>query len=247
MTKMATNDESGTDSSGSLSVNTRAKLKEEIVSPFRNLRRYVYIGMIMGGGIGTVFAVPQLIESLTGNDKSITESATNLVIDLGVFLSAFALLNKESKDAENIVEKFAVREKVNSNKLDPAEAEERERIIGMLPVQIAFSESDENSTRIVSLSDLQKKGSQSVIIVAGPKKFIQDAVISARIEGVDTFNNGETMIVPVTMSREEVVERKENRGFAKKEDMMSATYFAIPTQVITTSLTIRTFNVIKCM
>ena len=40
-----------------------------------------------------------------------------------------------------------------------------------------------NSTRVVSIKDLQLYGQQNVIIVAGNYDFIKDALISARLEG----------------------------------------------------------------
>ena len=39
----------------------RVKLKEEISSPFRKVRQFIYTGMGIAGALGTVTAVPQLL------------------------------------------------------------------------------------------------------------------------------------------------------------------------------------------
>jgi hypothetical protein len=49
---------------------------------------------------------------------------------------------------------------------------------------------NENATKIVSFQDLQQKGHQNIIILAGSSKFLNDAVISAKLEGDDFFNTG---------------------------------------------------------
>ena len=127
-----------------------------------------------------------------------------------------------------------------------------------LPVEIQVNEKDENVTRIVPLGrlhellniinlssilltsllgDLQSKGKQNVIIVTGKKTFVKDAVISARIEGVNLFTEYNTMVVPVISEQEEQLDdigKKLSKGFgarAGKEEMLGAPYFGKPTQV----------------
>ena len=59
---------------------------------------------------------------------------------------------------------------------------EQETLLALLPITIQVSETNENTTKTVSIGDLQTKGGQNLIIIAGKKAFIRDAVLSARIE-----------------------------------------------------------------
>ena len=79
-----------------------------------------------------------------------------------------------------------------------------------------------------------------MIIVTGKKSFVKDAVISARIEGINLFTEYNTMVVPVISEQEEQlddIDKKLSKGFgtnaAGKEEMLSAPYFGKPTQVFT--------------
>ena len=90
------------------------------------------------------------------------------------------------------------------------------------------------------IGDLQNKGKQNVIIVTGKKSFVKDAVISARIEGINLFTEYNTMVVPVISEQEEQlddIDKKLSKGFGAsatgKEEMLNAPYFGKPTQVIT--------------
>ena len=73
--------------------------------------------------------------------------------------------------------------------------------------------------------------------MTGKKAFVKDAVISARIEGVNLFTEYNTMVVPVISEQEEQlddIDKKLSKGFgtaAGKEEMLSAPYFGKPMQV----------------
>ena len=97
-----------------------------------------------------------------------------------------------------------------------------------------------NLTDLHLIGDLQNKGKQNVIIVTGKKSFVKDAVISARIEGINLFTEYNTMVVPVISEQEEQlddIDKKLSKGFGAsatgKEEMLNAPYFGKPTQVIT--------------
>ena len=53
---------------------------------------------------------------------------------------------------------------------------------------------NENATRIVSFQELQNKGQQNIVILAGSSAFIKDAVITAKLEGNEFFNSGQLIL-----------------------------------------------------
>ena len=110
---------------------------------------------------------------------------------------------------------------------------EREEEIAKLPVEIQVSENDVNATRIVSLQDLQAKGKQNVVIAAGDFSFAKDVVISARLEGNDSFNSKDTLLIPYIVSEDDQLEDTKTKGFGKSSEaeLMTAPYIAKPKQV----------------
>ena len=69
-------------------------------------------------------------------------------------------------------------------------------------------------------------------MVAGSQSFVKDAVISAKIEGIELFNNKETFVVPVVLNDNQLEGQDPSKGFgAPKESLMSAAYIGKPTQV----------------
>ena len=218
---------------------TRVKLKEEIASPFRKVRLFFYAAMGIAGGLGAFTAVPALLIIGTQNggegSDAIQTALSNIAIDVSGIVGAVALWNRDTADERRKLERFAEKEKKLTYQLTDAEKMEREEELARMPVQVQISEQDENVTRIVPLGNLQAKGKQHVVIVAGSRPFVRDAVISAKIEGVELFNTKETFVIPVVL--DDVVQLEEGRdavakGFgAPKETLMSAPYIGKPTQI----------------
>jgi hypothetical protein len=209
------------------------KLKSEALTPFRRFRQFVLFGLFAAAGLGTFTAIPQLIIAYTRENPNIPlETAlSNAGIDLaGVIITGSLLFNDFAAESKTI-EKFSEREKQITGQLSGSALEEREKRISLLPVEIQISESNENITRIVSVGDLQAKGRQHVVIVAGKKSFVKDSIISARIEGPELFTKFETVVIPV-VTNDEQFEQGEKKGFGEsREEMLSAPYFGKPSQV----------------
>jgi Low psii accumulation1 / Rep27 len=209
----------------------RVKLKEEISSPFRKVRQFIYSGAGIAGLIGTVTAVPQLIFAVQDGGEAITGAITNVAIDVGAVVLAVVGWNKDAEGERIKLERYTRKEKILSFQMSSTDIEDREKDISLLPVQIQVSEKDENATRIVSLGELQSKGKQNIIIVAGKRDFVKDVVISAKIEGAELFNSKEIYVVPVVLEDDQL-DAALAKGFgAPKESLMSAPYIGKPMQV----------------
>lgn len=211
---------------------TRVKLKEEIASPFRKVRLFFYAAMGLAGGLGTFTAVPQLFFALQDGGEAVPNAVGNVLIDLGGVIGGVLLWDRDTADEKKKLERFTDKEKKLSYQLTDAEKTDREKELALMPVQVQISEKDENVTRIVSISDLQSKGKQHVIVVAGSRSFVKDAVISAKIEGVELFNSKETFVIPVVLDDDQLEQQDSAKGFGvPKESLMSAPYIGKPTQL----------------
>lgn len=218
-----------------LSERIRVQLKSEIVSPFRLLRQFVFFGLGASAGLGLVTAIPQLIIANTRPNPTIPlETALqNAGIDVaGVIVTGFLLYREFTSNSETI-DRFTEREQRLTGKLSGQALEEREKRIALLPVDIQVSENNENITKIVSVGDLQSKGRQNVIIVAGKKTFVKDAIISARIEGSDLFTKFDTIVIPVVTNDEQIDQGGDKKkGFGdSQEELLTAPYFGKPMQM----------------
>eukprot|EP01035_Chromulina_nebulosa_P018705 gene18705-24464_t len=187
---------------------------------------------IAGGGLGTITAIPQLIRVLSnkGEGEVLTNAVNNVIIDAGAVVIGAAVWFYENKKQNEKLEVFKDKEKQLSNRISVSKASEREIELSKLPIEIQVSEYNETSTSIVSLGDLQSKGRQHVIIVAGEREIVKDAVISARIEGSDLFNSKDTLVIPLVLQENEQFDENIGKGFGNKEGFLSAPYIGKPTQ-----------------
>ena len=207
------------------------KLKAEAASPFRLFRQFIYGSIGAAGGIGTFTAIPQLILSFQ-NDGDKSTAIQNIIIDVGAVISAVIFWNIESTNEKKKIENFKDKQRLMDNRLSNDDITERELDLSKLPVEIQVSENNENITRIVSLSELQSKGKQHVIIVTGSTNFVKDSVISARLEGTELFNSKDTIIIPF-ITDDNQLERATKKGFGanRRESLMSSPYIGKPKQV----------------
>lgn len=214
-----------------LSDESKAKIKAEIASPFRAVRKFAYIAMGLAGGLGTFTAVPQLIFALQDGGDAVPSALGNIAIDLGGVIGGVLLYDRENKAEEEKLDRFTDKERKSSTALTTGQLQAQERAISLLPVEIVFSESNENVTRIVKFADLQAKGNQNVVIAAGPKGMVRDTVISARLEGNDYFIDNNIYVVPVVMDGEQLEGEEDMKGFGNQESLLSGPYIGKPAQL----------------
>ena len=227
--------ESSNNDNNDADFNTKVRLKEEIASPFRKLRYFFYSASIAGGGLGFVTTLPQLIFALQDGSDKTSEVFTNIGIDLAGVVGGIALWIKEYQDEQAKLSRFSDKEMRLSNSLNTNQKTSREDKLSKLPIEIQTSLTNETETRIVSFKDLQERGGQNIVVLAGRKSFIKDALISARLEGPDLFSKDNIIIAPVVMGGEQQLEEGNGKGFAaassSKEGLMTAPYIAKPAQV----------------
>lgn len=182
-----------------MSIEQAAKIKAEISSPFRLVRQFVYGGAGAAGALGAFTAAPQLLLALQTGGDAVGPAVSNIAIDLGALVGAVLLWNRESKIGQTKIDKMVEKERRSSTRLSDAEAREREAELALLPVEIVFSDQSEDVTRVVSFAELQQRGQQNVVVVAGPLAFCKDAILTARVAGQELFSANNVYIVPVVL------------------------------------------------
>ncbi|XP_044491291.1 protein LOW PSII ACCUMULATION 1, chloroplastic [Mangifera indica] len=132
-------------------ISSAAKIRSEVLSPFRSVRMFFYLAFIASGALGGLIATTQLIAALTNSARAaeVPEIAKGLGIDVGA-VSLFAFLYYRENKARN----------AQLAKLT------REESLSKLKLRV-----DEN--RIISVNAL--RGIARLVICAGPASFITES------------------------------------------------------------------------
>ncbi|PPR90196.1 hypothetical protein GOBAR_AA30482 [Gossypium barbadense] len=128
-----------------------AKIRSEVLSPFRSVRMFFYLAFIASGSLGGLIATTQLIASLTNPARSseVPDILTGLGIDIGA-VSIFAFLYFRENTAKNAQLARLSREESLSN----------------LKLRV-------NQNKIISVSSL--RGIARLVICSGPASFILES------------------------------------------------------------------------
>ncbi|KAJ8749133.1 hypothetical protein K2173_013740 [Erythroxylum novogranatense] len=137
--------------SPSSEISSTAKIRSEVLSPFRSVRMFFYLAFIASGALGGLIATTQLIAALNNPSRAaeVTEILKGLGIDIGA-VSIFAFLYSREDNAK----------KAQLAKLS------REESLSNLKLRVAES-------RIVPLGSL--RGAARLVICAGPSPFILES------------------------------------------------------------------------
>ncbi|GER24982.1 hypothetical protein STAS_00530 [Striga asiatica] len=132
-------------------ISSTAKIRSEVLSPFRSLRMFFYLAFVASGSLGGLIALSQLIEALSNPSRAaqVSEILNGLGIDLGA-VSIFAFLYYRDNNAKNAqLARLSREESLSSLKLRVDEK------------------------RILPLSAF--RGIARLVILAGPTSFIEES------------------------------------------------------------------------
>ncbi|CAH9132881.1 unnamed protein product, partial [Cuscuta epithymum] len=137
-------------SAQSSEISSTAKIRSEVLSPFRSVRMFFYLAFAASGALGGFIATTRLIAALASSSRAaeLPEILQGLAIDIGA-ASLFAFLyyrENRSKNAQLL-------------KLS------REESLSNLKLRV-------NETKILPVSDF--RGIARLVILAGPSSFISE-------------------------------------------------------------------------
>ncbi|KAG6719214.1 hypothetical protein I3842_04G190900 [Carya illinoinensis] len=138
-------------SSPSTEISSTAKIRSEVLSPFRSFRMFFYLAFIASGTLGGLIATTQLIAALTNSSRAaaVPEILNGLGIDIGA-VSLFAFLYSRDNTAKNAQLARLSREESLSN----------------LKLRV-------DEKRVIPLSSL--RGIARLVICAGPASFVAES------------------------------------------------------------------------
>lgn len=132
-------------------ISSTAKIRSEVLSPFRSVRMFFYVAFIASGSLGGLIAASRLIGALANPSRAaeVPEIIKDLGIDAGA-VSIFAFLYYRENNAKNAQVARLSREETLSN----------------LKLRV-------DERRIVPLSAF--RGLARLVILAGPATFIEES------------------------------------------------------------------------
>ncbi|KAI4326403.1 hypothetical protein MLD38_031724 [Melastoma candidum] len=158
-------------SSASPEISSTAKIRSEVLSPFRSVRMFFYLAFMASGALGGLIATTQLIAALSNPARAldVPEIAKGLAIDFGA-VAVFAFLFSRENSAKNAQLARLSREESLSN----------------LKLRI-------DEKRIIPVSSL--RGAARLVICAGPASFITEAFKLSEPYTKDLLERG-VLVVP---------------------------------------------------
>ena len=156
----------------------------------------------------------------------------NLGIDFGAVLAFAALFYYDSQKGQELNQQVEQRmEQAKENKVVRKAMKEREVVLGDLELNVRIS--SEEMTQ-VKVKDIQTGAKQHMIIVAGTRKPIRDALLGANLLKME-FAMRDVLVVPIDVSKiksntatNESTTKQQDKGFGKKPTWESAAYVAQP-------------------
>ncbi|KNA18983.1 hypothetical protein SOVF_065770 isoform A [Spinacia oleracea] len=164
-------------STSSDEISSTAKIRSEVLTPFRSVRMFFYLAFIASAGLGSLIAVSQLIGALANPFRSaeVPEILKGLGIDVAA-VSIFAFLYSRENKAKNAQIARLSREENLAN----------------LKVRIV-------NRKTIPISSL--RGIARLVILAGPSSFIAESFKLSEPFTADLLERG-VLVVPLTTDAE---------------------------------------------
>lgn len=203
----------------------RTKLLSESIAPWRTVRLFLYISLGSGALVGGLINLSGLAAALSagGTDVDLNVEYLNLAIDFGAAI-AFAVflkldLDKGAQLNEDVEEKL---ERKRADKKIAKAMKTRENTLSELKVKIRVSE-DGKQTKEAVVSAVQSGAKQHMIIVAGERTAIREALLSANLMQMD-FALRDVLIVPFDIGAEAAKQTRPSGGFGERPTWENANY-----------------------
>ena len=186
---------------GGLDPEVRSRLLSESIAPWRSLRVFLYVALGSGAFLGGLITASGVAAALSGvrTDVDLNTEYLNLAIDFGA-VAAFGVLTKLDLDKgdelnEKVEEKL---EKSKENKVIRKAMKEREKELSNLELEIKVD--TEGTTQTAQVQAIQTGGKQHMIIVAGGRKAIRNALLGANILKME-FSMRDVLVIPYELNK----------------------------------------------
>jgi hypothetical protein len=218
-----------------LDSNVRSRLLSESIAPWRTLRLFLYTALGSGAALGGFITLSGLAAAIAKHSTDdLSAEYLNIAIDFGAVLAFLLLARWDLQKADELNER--VQTKLNqkkNNQIIRAKMKQREEQLSLLNLDIQVGQ-DQYQTATVEA--VQTGGKQHVIIVAGNRKAVRDALLGANLLKME-FAIRDVLIVPYEIganAADKLIKPDGSSGFAnnasknQKPSWETQTYVAQP-------------------
>ncbi|KAJ7557013.1 hypothetical protein O6H91_05G108600 [Diphasiastrum complanatum] len=152
-------------------ISTAAKIRSEVLAPFRSVRMFFYLAFIASASIGGLIAMTRLIAALrnTSSADQVLEILQGLGIDIAAVVLFVLLYRSDAKARDVQLAKLS-----------------REESLALLRLELS-------NKRIITVG--QMRGTVRVVIIAGPGSYIEEALRLSKPYQADLVERG-VLVVP---------------------------------------------------
>ncbi|VAH49422.1 unnamed protein product [Triticum turgidum subsp. durum] len=178
------------------SSSSMAKIRSEVLSPFRSVRMFFYLAFMASAGLGSLIALTQLLPALGNPARAagVAETLKGLGIDVAAVAVFAFLYSRDRKASDAQVARLT-----------------REENLSRLKLRVG------DGGRVVPLSEL--RGSARLVIVAGPAEFVAESFRRSRPFLRDLMERGVLVLPFPTDGNAPALEfGEEGDGEAEAED-----------------------------
>ncbi|KAK7373569.1 hypothetical protein VNO80_06984 [Phaseolus coccineus] len=178
--------------SSSSDISSTAKIRSEVLSPFRSVRMFFYIAFVASGSLGSFIAITQLIGALANSSRAtqVPEILKGLAIDIAA-VSLFAFLYFRENKAKNAQVARLSREEILSN----------------LKLRV-------DEKKIIPVSSL--RGIARLVICAGPASFVTESFKRSEPFTESLLDRGVLVVPLVTDGNSPALEFEETEELARR-------------------------------
>lgn len=217
-----------------------AALQEEITSPFRGLRFFVYGAGFLGGSLGGLTALSQLLAGVGGapSAPAVSQSLQNIVVDFGVVAAAVAGWNFDSKQKDAKTEALKLAQDRRTGQPDESKSAKKLEMLQQLEVMVPVdpTQAPEGAVGLkAKLGDLREGAQQNIVVFASSSsETVKEALIKAQIVGETEFTAKNVLVVPVDLSKMQqkakgkAAGKKSGKGFGGDPAWLDQGYVAPP-------------------
>jgi len=186
-----------------------SQLLAESIAPWRTLRLFLYTSLGSGAALGGFLTLTGTLAVLSGarSDLDLPTQYLNLGIDFGA-VALFAVLGKLDLDKGKELN-VQVEEKIKRTKDNRSlrkGMKEREAALGSLELDLRVDV--DGGVQRGTVSAVQSGAKQHVIIVAGPRKAVRDALLGANILKME-FALRDVLVVPYELGKKRRKDKEE--------------------------------------
>eukprot|EP00250_Pteridium_aquilinum_P028154 c36668_g1_i1 orf=615-1652(-) len=158
------------DSSSPTKISSAARIRSEVLAPFRTVRMFFYLAFIASGSIGALISLPRLFAALghASNAPPVTEVVMGLGIDLVAVLVFAALYRADGKARDLQLARLS-----------------REETLAALKIEL-------RNKKVLSLGQL--RGTARLVIIAGPASYLEEACRNSESYFPDLVERGVVVI-----------------------------------------------------